>query len=114
MEASEKEYTKLKLATCIRKILKENRLTGVQNHNKGIEDLSLVDSMRQVGAASGLSFTIIQETSVGKRDPQFTSLISLIDALGISFTKFASIYDKISDAEIEEVKKDIVAKRKKG
>lgn len=114
MEASEKEYTKLKLATCIRKILKENKLTGTQNQNKGIEDLSLVDSMRQVGAASGLSFTIIQETSAGKRDPQFTSLISLIDALGISFTKFAGIYDKITDAEIAEAKKDIEAKMKKG
>jgi len=114
MEALEKEYTKLKLATCIRKILKENRLTGTQNQNKGIEDLSLVDSMRQVGAASGLSFTIIQETSAGKRDPQFTSLISLIEALGISFAKFASIYDKVTEAEIEETKKDIETKRKKG
>jgi len=113
MEQSEKEYSKLKLATCIRKVLKENRLTGTQNQNKGIEDISLVDSMRQVGAASGLSFTIIQETSAGKRDPQFTSLISLIDALGITFSKFATIYDKITDAEMEEVKKDIEAKRNK-
>jgi transcriptional regulator with XRE-family HTH domain len=113
MEQSEKEYTKLKLATCIRKILKDNRLTSTQNQNKGIEDLSLVDSMRQVGASSGLSFTIIQETSAGKRDPQFTSLISLIEALGISFTKFAGIYDKITDVEIEEIKRDIEAKRKK-
>ena len=114
MEQSEKEYTKLKLATCIRKVLKENRLTGTQNQNKGIEDITLVDSMRQVGAASGLSFTIIQETSAGKRDPQFTSLISLIEALGITFTKFANIYDKITDAEIEELRKDIEERRKKG
>jgi transcriptional regulator with XRE-family HTH domain len=113
MEQSEKEYAKLKLATCIRKILKENRLISAQNQNKGVEDISLVESMRQVGAASGLSFTIIQETSAGKRDPQFTSLISLIEALGISFSKFANIYDKITNAEIEEVKKDIEAKRKK-
>lgn len=112
MEQAEKEYTRLKLATCLRKILKENKLTEADNRNKGIEDMALVDSMRQVGAASGLSFTIIQETAAGKRDPQFTSLITLIDSLGISFGKFASIYDKLTDHEIEEAKKEIEANRK--
>lgn len=112
MEQGEKEYAKLKLATCLRKILKENRLTEADNRNKGIEDMSLVDSMRQVGAASGLSFTIIQETAAGKRDPQFTSLITLIDSLGITFGKFASIYDKITEQEVEETKKEIEARKK--
>lgn len=113
MEQKEKDYTKLKLATCVRKILNENRLRDANNKSKGIEDMSLVDSLRQIEAASGLSFTIIQSTSTGKRDPQFTTLIALIDSLGISFSKFASIYDKISEAEIEEVKKDIETRSKK-
>jgi transcriptional regulator with XRE-family HTH domain len=113
MEPQEKDYTKLKLATCVRKILNENRLKDASNRNKGIEDMSLVDSMRQIEAASGLSFTIIQSTLAGKRDPQFTTLIALIEALGVSFNKFASLYDKITDTEIEAVKKDIEARSRK-
>lgn len=119
MEKAEREYIKLKLATCFRKILKKNKSIGEDNKIKGIEDLTLVDTMRQLESASGLSYTIIQTTSVGKRDIQFASLITLIDSLNITFTDFASIYDKITEKEIEETKSEIetgkkVAKDRKG
>jgi len=112
MEKNEKDYIKFKLASWLRKILKEKKEIGINNKNKGIDDISLVETMRQLEAASGLSYTIIQSTSVGKRDIQFTTLITLLDSLKISFTEFATQYDKITDKEIKKVIEEIEASKK--
>ena len=104
MQEKGKEYIKLKLATCFRKILRDKKILERENKVKNIEDLRLVASMRQLEAESGLSYTIIQNVSVGKRDIQFTSLISLIENLGINFTAFAEMYDSITEDQIKEEK----------
>ncbi len=63
--------------------------------------------MRQLEAESGLSYTIIQNVSAGKRDIRFTSLITLIENLGISFSEFAEIYDAVTEKQMSEVKEEI-------
>lgn len=100
MEEKGKEHIKLKLATSFRKILKNKRILKLENKVNNIEDLRLVASMRQLESESGLSYTIIQNLSVGKRDIQFTSLITLIENLGFSLSEFAEIYDAITDEQI--------------
>ncbi len=112
MEQNEKEYIKLKLAASIRKILHQNKQTEQKNKGEGIEDVSLVDSMRQLEAASGLSFTIIQTISSGKRDPQFSTIITLAESLGMSLSGFAQVFETIKDSEIAEFRREIEAKRK--
>lgn len=104
MEESLKPYIKFRLATCFRTILKNKKSLELKNKANNIEDLRLVASMRQLEAESGLSYTIIQKVSVGKRDLQFTSLIALIESLGISFTEFAQIYDAITEKQMAEEK----------
>lgn len=112
MEKDEKQNIKIKLATCLRAILKERKQVGLRNKSVGIEDLALVETMRQLEAASGLSYTIIQTTSVGKRDIQFTTLINLLDSLRISFADFANSYDRITDKDIKKTLEEIQATKK--
>lgn len=113
MERKNKAHIKFKLAACIRKIISDNKAMYSRNREKGIEDLSLIDTVRQLEAASGLSYNLIQGVAAGKRDPQFTSLITLIESMGISLSKFASLYDKVTDADIQATIKQIEENRKK-
>lgn len=114
MEKNEKDYIKYKLASCLRKILKDKKQVGINNKNDGIEDVTLIETMRQLEAASGLSYTIIQRSSVGKRDIQFTTLITLLDSIKISFAEFAYMYDTITEKDIKKTIEDIEASKKPG
>lgn len=107
MEIGSKEYMKLKLAACFRMILKEKKAVVLENKAKDIEDLKLVNSMRQLEADSGLSFTIIQRTCSANRDAQFTSLIKMIEGLDLTLTDFAILYDRISQVEMLNTKAEI-------
>lgn len=115
MKEKGKQYIKFKLATCFRMILKNKKNLELENKANDIEDLRLVSSMRQLESESGLSYTIIQNLSVGKRDIQFTSLITLVENLGLSFSEFAKLYDTITDkqmaAEKEEIEKNKTKKK---
>lgn len=113
MELREKEQTRLKLATCIRKIIDHNKSIDESNKQNGIQDVSIVDSLRKLEAASGLSFNLIQSIAAGKRDPSFTSLITVIESLNMSFSDFVIIYEGISNEEIEALKKNLELGRKK-
>jgi len=112
MEKEEKEYIKQKFATWLRNTLKDKKKIAVNNKSLGIEDMNLIDSMRQLEAASGLSYTIIQGSSTGKRDIQFTTLMILLDSLKISFREFASQYEEITDEEIQKKMREIKANKK--
>jgi len=111
MQENGKEYIKFKLVTCLRIILRNKKNIYLENKAKNIEDLRLVASMRQLEAESGLSYTIIQNVSVGKRDIQFTSLITLVENLGISFSEFAELYDTITEKQMTD-EKAIIEKNK--
>jgi hypothetical protein len=113
MQEKGKEYIKFKLATCFRTILKNKKDLELENKANNIEDLRLVASMRQLEAESGLSYTIIQNVSVGKRDIQFTSLITLIENLGISFSEFAKIYDAVTSNQMTDEKVKIEKNKSK-
>lgn len=104
MKEKEKEYIKLKLASCFRIILKNKKEIKLENKANDVEDLRLVSSLRQLESESGLSYTIIQRISVGKRDIQFTSLITLIENLGFTFSEFANLYDSITEKQIADEK----------
>jgi len=97
MNAKEKQLTKHRLGLCLQKILEENN-----NRDK----LNLVSSLHQLSASSGVEYSIIQKISSGKKDPQWTTVISLIDGLNLSFSLFLEYYSKITESEIlQEVEK---------
>ena len=113
MEEKDKVLHRLKLATALRKILTRNKEQVEQNIVNDVESIWIVDSIRQLEAASRISYTIVQGAFAGKRDIQFTSLISIIgEGFGITLSEFAKIYDGVTDDEIKAVRKFIAASAK--
>lgn len=112
MEKEDSDHIKLRLATVFRNILNENKIISKDNKATGVEDLKLVDNMRQLESSSGLSFTIIQTTLAGKRDIQFTTLLTLIDTLRITFSKFATLYEAVTEDDIKNAIAEIEANKK--
>lgn len=112
MEDNVKEHIKFKLATCFRIVLKEKKDLQIKNKASEIEDVRLVASLRKLEAESGLSYNIIQGVFSGNRDLHFTTLIFLIENLNISFSKFAELYDSISEKQISNEKKDIESNKR--
>jgi hypothetical protein len=106
MEEKEKILIKLRLAATLRKIFEQNKKT--KN-----DSVTLVKNVRQLEAASGLSFNIVQGVYSARRDIQLTSLITLVEeGLEMKFSDFVKMFDAISVEEIKEVKKDIAMAKK--
>lgn len=98
MDVKEKLLARYKLAITIQKIISNN---GSRNED------GLVTSLRKLAASSQTEYSIIQKITSGKKDPQFTTLIAIIDGFGISFSEFSKIFDSISDEEIDEYKRSL-------
>jgi transcriptional regulator with XRE-family HTH domain len=88
MTNKEKQLIRARLGYAIHSILKENA-----NSKKG----NVTDSIRSLAASSGVEYSIIQRITSGKKNPQFTTVIALADGLGLSFSEFASYFDKTVD-----------------
>ena len=102
MNAKQKLEAKYMLGICLNKIIAENK-------NKN--DLNLVTSLRKLAAACDVEYSIIQKITSGKKDPQHTTIMSIIEGLRLSTTEFYSIYDDITDEEL--IAKSIQNKRKR-
>ncbi|RYY53426.1 MAG: hypothetical protein EOO05_21105 [Chitinophagaceae bacterium] len=98
------------MATALRKIMDRNKEQVVKHAVNDQESFWIVNSIRQLEAASGLSYTIVQGVFGAKRDIQFSSLITMLrDGFGLSFSEFAEIFDAVTDEEVRVVKKHIAA-----
>lgn len=101
MDTKNKDNIKLKLGLCLIKILDDKKLNDAENYKT-------IDSLRKLESASGVSFPIIQNITVGKRNPEFTTIIALLDGLNISLTEFSTFYDKLTDTEVLNYKSKLV------
>ncbi len=103
----------MKLAATLRKIISNNKNVAREKKHRYIQDVKLIDGVRQLEASSRLSYTIVQGVLSGKRDVQFTSLISLIeDGLELRLSEFAKLYDSISEEEVINARKEIAESKK--
>ncbi|MCG2613124.1 hypothetical protein LZZ85_02495 [Terrimonas sp. NA20] len=73
-----------------------------------------VDSLRQLGVSADIEYYIVQKISSGKKDPQFTTLVSIAAGFNIPVSDLAAMFQTITDEEalmqIEKQKRD--AKKK--
>ena len=88
MDTKEKLLTRHKLGLSIQKILEGNKVR---------KDVKLITSLRKLAASSGIEYSIIQKISSGKKDPQWTTVVSLVEGLGLTIAEFCQYYDEISD-----------------
>lgn len=103
MEVKEKIAVRHRLGLTILSFLSSSQS---EDDNKGIS------SLRKLAAASGTEYAIIQKISTAKKDPQFSTVLSIIEGLGISLTEFAEVFDSIPDKEVTEYQKQLEKKQK--
>ena len=114
MDKDDKISNRLKLATALRKIMDKNKEQVLQHEVTDKESFWIVNSIRQLEATSGLSYTIVQGVFGAKRDIQFSSLMTMIgEGFGLTFSEFAEVYDSVTDEEVRAVKRNIAAMSKK-
>lgn len=102
MDVKEKIISRHKLGLTIQRILEENKLK---------KDSKLVTSLRKLAASSGIEYAIIQKISSGKKDPQWTTVVSLADGFGITVSELCSYYEEVSDVSIQKQIKQIKKKK---
>ena len=93
MDAKEKLISRHKLGLTIQRILEEN---------KSKKDSKLITSLRKLAASSGIEYAIIQKISSGKKDPQWTTVVSLADGFGITMSELCAHYEEVSDNSIQK------------
>lgn len=107
MEDSKKDIIKLKFAICLTKLISRNKgLSGNEN------SFSVVTSLRQLEASSGVSFPIIQLTSIADRDIQLTTAIKLIESLNIKPSEFFKMYDELTEDDLKNGRNEIESRKK--
>lgn len=102
MDAKEKLISRHKLGLTIQRILEEN---------KSKKDGKLITSLRKLAASSGIEYAIIQKISSGKKDPQWTTIVSLADGFGMTMSELCVYYDQISDYSIQKQMQQIKKKK---
>lgn len=93
MDAKEKLISKHNLGLTIQKIIEEN---------KSKKDSKLITSLRKLAASSGVEYAIIQKISSGKKDPQWTTVVSLADGFGITMSELCTYYKVVSDYSVQK------------
>lgn len=94
MDSKQKLEAKFKLGICINKIIAKNKTKN---------NPDLVTSLRKLAAACDVEYSIIQKITSGKKDPQHTTIVAIIEGFKLSPAEFFSIYDNITDAEVAEI-----------
>ena len=109
MEAREKKLIQLKFAICLNKIIASYKEEAKKNKVNGTKDHKLINSLRKLEAASGISFPIIQNISKGIKNPALTTIIAIADGLDITPGQFFSYFDEVTEDEVRVA----IAKNKK-
>ena len=100
MNQKEKLAARFCLGLALQTIIKGNKDAGLAGK---------VTSLRKLAASSGVEYSIIQKISSGKKDPQFTTLVALVEGLEMTMTEFFAYYEKISS---EDMAKTVSSSRK--
>ncbi len=94
------------------RIIDDNKLKSKQAGS----DSDLIDGLRQLEASSGISYPILQKISKGNRNPQLSTVISIIESFGMKPSDFFKMFENVTDNDIKLFKKKLEQERasKKG
>ena len=108
MEGKEKDHIKLKAALVFKRIIDSNKKAAEKLKDQNEGDLYLITSYRKWEAASGIPIASISEIMSGDRNAAITTLVTLINTLGVSVEEFGRAFDAITESEIREFKKELL------
>lgn len=109
MEESKKDIIKLKFAICLNRFISMNK----EHHGSEKDNIDVISSFRQLEASSGVSFPIIQLTSVANRDIQLSTAIRLIESLNIKPSDFFTLYESLTEDDLKTGLKEIEKRKRK-
>jgi transcriptional regulator with XRE-family HTH domain len=107
MDKEQAELIQLRFGLTLKLILDENKSKTIDNPKKDI-----IDSYGKLEINSGLRKATLIDFAAGKSNPSGTTIAAILDALEMSLSEFGMVYDKITEKEILEYKKELEVARK--
>lgn len=108
MNDNQKLIIRHRLGLALQKLLEQNKQTQAGN---------AVNSLHQLATAADIEYYIVQNVSSGKKDPQFTTLVSIAAGFDIPLSELIAEFETISDEaalkQIEQQKKNAKKKSRK-
>ncbi|MEC5143205.1 hypothetical protein [Chitinophaga sp. 212800010-3] len=101
MEKS-KVFLKNRLGLGLVKWIAGNKEQAKKNKEAGIQDLSLVKSLRGLESSSGISYRILQGISKGERSPEYTTLEAIAEAFGTKLSVFLAYCEALPDNDVQQ------------
>ncbi len=104
METSTKRKIQLKIGITLQKIIQMKKASSKENHK-------IIKSLRNLSAASGIEYALIQKISSSSKNPALTTLVGIADAFNMKMGEFFEVFDSITEYEIEEESKKLEVQR---
>jgi transcriptional regulator with XRE-family HTH domain len=106
MDKQQAEVVQLRFGLALKLILDENKSKAIDNPKKDI-----IDSYGKLEISSGLRKATLIDFASGKSNPSGTTIAAILEALEMSLSEFGAVYDKITDRQVLEYKKEIEKSR---
>ncbi|MGN6268187.1 MAG: hypothetical protein ACTHM5_21095 [Ginsengibacter sp.] len=100
----EKKFLKFKYALALKSLLENNKKQKEFNLKNGIENLNLDYSYGKISSTTGLRPATISNIISGISEMKIYTLDLILGSLGVSYTEFGKILDKVSQQEILKYK----------
>jgi transcriptional regulator with XRE-family HTH domain len=113
MEIKDKENRKLRFGIALKKFM-EKAVSDNSDSNtiEQIDDQKRKSlSFRKLETNSGIRHASIVEIVNGKKNAAWSTVDALLEGLDITLSEFAIVYDKITEKEIVEYKREIEKKK---
>lgn len=101
MNDQQKTIIRHRLGLAVQKLLAQNKQDATGRP---------ISSLHQLAASADIEYYIVQTVSSGKKDPQWTTFVSIANGFNIPVSRLAAAFESISD---EEALKQIDKQKKK-
>jgi|GEM_PF-779642 len=90
MNDHQKTIIRHRLGLAVQKLLAQNKQDASGKTSS---------SLHQLAASADIEYYIVQTVSSGKKDPQWTTFVSIANGFNIPVSKLAAIFETITDEE---------------
>ncbi len=105
MEKQDKYDIIIRWGLSLKKVLDTNKLLNeTKKKNTGKKDKGIVDSFGKLEKESEVTKSTLVNIVQGKINAETTTWMAILNALGITLSKFASIHDSLTNEEVDKHK----------
>lgn len=107
MDKQQADLIQLRFGLTLKLILDDNKARALEHPKKDI-----IDSYGKLEASSGLRKATLIDFASGKSNQSATTIGAILEALEMTLSEFAAYYDKITEKDLMEYKKEMELARK--